>query len=397
MGYLREKVYAAAIESYECVPFYLNLARNKNLDVRNTKFEDLPQIKKEDLIYSKFSNINPKYYNESKKLFSVKTSGSTGKCYEILWDYCDEKKSLLPLWLYRKKYYGINTFDRLCYFYPADIEIEESFETKYSKAFSKQCIVENTIEKTYMEIIEYNPIWMILQPSIAIILCQIAEKYNSVPSNLKYIELTGEELSDAARKKIKNVFKCSVANQYGCKEVNSIAYECPEGNMHCMSNNVYVEISEADNLIYVTSFNNHVMPFIRYCTGDRGKFIHNFKCKCGNKNPVLKLLSGRNNDLIIKEDGKTLHSYAITQIVNNINYLYDSVIIQYKIYQISYTEFLFLLVSEEKNLEKTITDIILAKMKERFGESVKVSVRYCENVLPDEKTGKLAVFISKLE
>lgn len=44
--------------------------------------------------------------------------------------------------------------------------------------------------------------------------------------------------------------------------------------------------------------------------------------------------------------------------------------------------------SEEKNLEKTITDIILAKMKERFGESVKVSIRYCENVLPDEKTGK---------
>lgn len=123
-------------------------------------------------------------------------------------------------------------------------------------------MLENKIEMTYFEILDYNPVWMILQPSIAVILCQIAEKNNSTPSNLKYIELTGEELSDAARKKIQSVFRCYIANQYGCKEVNSIAFECPEGNMHCMSSNVYVEVTDTDNLIYVTSLNNHIMPFI---------------------------------------------------------------------------------------------------------------------------------------
>ena len=37
-------------------------------------------------------------------------------------------------------------------------------------------------------------------------------------------------------------FNCKVASQYGCYEVNSIAYECPFHKLHVMTENVYVEI-----------------------------------------------------------------------------------------------------------------------------------------------------------
>ena len=167
--------------------------------------------------------------------------------------------------------------------------------------------------------------------------------------------------------------------------------------MHCMSSNVYVEVTDTDNLIYVTSLNNHIMPFIRYCTGDVGRLIFNSKCKCGNKNPILKLIHGRNNDLIINQNGDTLHSYTVTQIVNNINYIYDGLIIQYKIFQLSYSEFLFMLVLESAGYEKIITEIILAKMKKRFGEEVNVKIKYCDALFPNENTGKLATFISNVK
>ena len=88
---LREGVYEEIVGAYESVPFYSELAKAKNLNIRSAKFEDLPKIKKEDLIYSRYSNINPVCYNESKDFFRVKTTGSTGECYEILWDCCDEK------------------------------------------------------------------------------------------------------------------------------------------------------------------------------------------------------------------------------------------------------------------------------------------------------------------
>ena len=33
-----------------------------------------------------------------------------------------------------------------------------------------------------------------------------------------------------------------MTNQYGCYEANSIAYECPCGNLHWMEENIYVEV-----------------------------------------------------------------------------------------------------------------------------------------------------------
>lgn len=47
-------------------------------------------------------------------------------------------------------------------------------------------------------------------------------------------------------------FNCKVASQYGCYEVNSIAYECPFHKLHVMTENVYVEIVE-DNQICIKS------------------------------------------------------------------------------------------------------------------------------------------------
>ncbi len=36
---------------------------------------------------------------------------------EIYWKESDYNKSMLPLWYLRKKYYGIGTDDKMCYFY----------------------------------------------------------------------------------------------------------------------------------------------------------------------------------------------------------------------------------------------------------------------------------------
>ncbi len=59
--------------------------------------------------------------------------------------------------------------------------------------------------------------------------------------DLKYIELTGERITGEAKSAIADFFRCKVADQYGCYESNSIAYECPYGGLHVMTENVYVE------------------------------------------------------------------------------------------------------------------------------------------------------------
>ena len=97
-------------------------------------------------------------------------------------------------------------------------------------------------------------------------------------------------------------FNCKVASQYGCYEVNSIAYECPFHKLHVMTENVYVEIVE-DNQICITSKHNRVMPFVRYKVGDRGRLCTDKNCSCGSQEPILELEMARDNDLIQKADG----------------------------------------------------------------------------------------------
>ena len=92
-----------------------------------------------------------------------------------------------------------------------------------------------------------------------------------IPPELKYIEFSGELLTDEVREMTKTIFNCNIANQYGANEVNSIAYECPYGNLHVMKSNVYVEIAdeydnaikdECEGRVLLTSLTNSVMPFI---------------------------------------------------------------------------------------------------------------------------------------
>lgn len=127
-------------------------------------------------------------------------------------------------------------------------------------------------------------------------------------------------LLESTRRKLEEAFKCKISNQYGCYEANSIAYECPHNKLHCMEDNIYVEIVDNEGKevtkvnegnIIITTLNSHAMPFIRYKIGDRGVMDYNQEvCKCGNKSPVLKLSSGRVNDYIVLDDGSRINAYV---------------------------------------------------------------------------------------
>lgn len=49
-------------------------------------------------------------------------------------------------------------------------------------------------------------------------------------------------LLESTRRKLEEAFKCKISNQYGCYEANSIAYECLCEKLHCIKDNIYVEI-----------------------------------------------------------------------------------------------------------------------------------------------------------
>lgn len=366
-----------------------------------------PLLEKDELVQDPLDIVPPRYLPllYRGELIRNDTSGSTGKCMEIYWRRQDYMRSMYSLWFYRKRFYGINTWDKMCRFSTilqvGSIE-EMSRYTRTGLEFSKSDLSEQRLLDIYREMHEFQPVWLLLQPCIAELLCYIKRKHNlPVIPSIKYIEMTGEELTGELREQIKECFQCPVANQYGANEVNSIAYECPEGNMHCMEDNVVVEILDDDGNslpegssgnIYVTTLHNYVMPFIRYGIGDIG-YLEKNTCSCGHKGRILHLESGRKDDWILTPDGQKITPYVFVRAVVAVNAVYDKCIFQFQIVQYSYSSFTVILAMDE------MIDGIPQCFIENIGQAELRDADYefifCEKLFPDIN-GKRKFFECKI-
>ena len=346
--------------AYKNAPMYMKLIQAGDKE----DIKELPVIDKNYVIENESGAIAADsimlYYAD--KLIKTRTSGSTGKYMEIFWKHTDYKKSMMPLWLLRKKYYGIEPNDKLCFFFTLG---EEKYEERNKivennqVGYSKSNLTMESIRDIYMDICEERPKWMLLQPSMAVLLCQCVRKYGLSPvESLKYIEFSGEILTEQVRNDVKEVFGCAVANQYGANEFNSIAYECPCGNMHVMISNVYVEVmidNEAvpegtEGELIITTKTNTAMPLIRYKIGDMG-CVKKSSCNCGNSKPVLELTSGRTNDWILCENGEKKMAYVLVRAIDCINNISEGAIKQFQIIQKAVNKFVINLVMDEDERE----------------------------------------------
>ena len=406
--------------AYRHVKYYHELFNKIGIDASLIQSsEDLIKIPilKKDTIQEQMTDFISDEYQKFPKNENVvikRTSGSTGKYLKIYWDYKDDIKSLMPLWTLRSRLYGIDPKMKWCSFYSTRYEgnkikpllpKEVALNGRYM-GFSKIGLTYKKIEDNYRDILEFNPDWLLLQPSIAYLMSQIVKEHNlPVPSNLKYIEMSGEYLFDNYKKQIEETFDVYTANQYGCNEANEIAYEFKCRNMHVIENNVIVEVlkdgktvinEEGD--IYVTSLKNFAMPFIRYQTGDRGILITDHNCSCKNKAPILKVNSGRSSDFLLLENGEKMNSYVLANIVEYTNENMSSAIKQFQITQTDINKFNVNLVvkSSYSGWKNAISECFLDNIQEEELKNAKWNFIFSDEICPDKNTGKFKYFINEL-
>lgn len=372
---------------------------------------ELPIIQKQDLFHKVPVEIMDYVMGRipEEDVVQMSTSGSTGICLPVLWHKNDYQRSMLPLWMLRKKYYHISPNDKLCYFYTIRESGDSDLAYEYRNqtlGFSKCSLDEKRIYKIYQMILDFGPKWMLLQPSMAELLLETAQKHNLPPvKELEYIEFSGEMLFNELRERVKQFFGCQISNQYGSNEINSIALECPHGNMHCISSNVYVEIADekgqvitddSEGEIIVTSLNNRIMPFVRYRIGDCGRIRHNEKCPCGNRNPILELTMGRSNDSILTEQGRKINPYIFVHAVESINSRYDDVIKQFKVIQRDYDSFLVFLRIDDSSVKEDMEELFVKYILEPELEQAEYEFVYSDSFI-NEDGRKLRYFINDME
>ena len=222
-----------------------------------------------------------------------------------------------------------------------------------------------------------------------------------VPIDLQGICSTAEILFDYKKQFIESVFGCPVFNEYGCAEVGVISFQCPEGNMHLSSENVFTEFvrngdghyPESYSDIIVTDLNNYVMPLIRYKTGDLGsqKLEH---CVCGRGLPLMNLSVGRDIDIVVLKNGNRYHPAIFAFIIGQAISMFDLAIRRWKVIQKRLNLFV-VRIETDMAFQLSVIDHFRSSFRNRFGNDVMVEFDFVDQI-PDEKSGKFREFVSEV-
>ena len=129
--------------------------------------------------------------------------------------------------------------------------------------------------------------------------------------SIRRVFTDSELLTPEARTLIETAFESSVIDIYGSYETDNIAYQCsPTSDYHIAIDSVIAETrSHSEHSDYdgedlvVTVLRNQMTPFIRYNLGDQVRMLDGH-CECGRSFPLMRIVAGRNDDLVTRADGK---------------------------------------------------------------------------------------------
>jgi phenylacetate-CoA ligase len=235
-------------------------------------------------------------------------------------------------------------------------------------------------------------------PSAMHMLAQfIRDKSLKLNGKLKGIVVTAEVLMPGQRETIESVFKAPVINEYGARDGGLIAYECPERNMHIVSENVFLEIDEDDSTngkkmsgdLLITNLESYAYPFLRYRLGDQATLSTN-KCACGRGLPLLRNILGRSTDWLIDKTGKKIHGLVVAHTIAKVQGI--------KHFQIIQEDLDHILINIVKNrfYKDQDSEFIVKSIGKYFSEDIDIHLEDVDEI-PRSKSGKYRFVISKVE
>jgi phenylacetate-CoA ligase len=223
--------------------------------------------------------------------------------------------------------------------------------------------------------------------------------------------LGGAELIDEySRHHIEEVLEAPFYDQYAIIELDRIAWQCTARlQYHIDADSIITEFLDGDGEevaagekgeIVCTSLFNRAMPFIRYHVGDIG-IPSDDECGCGITLPLMKVIEGRKDSLLLLPDGRLLSPRTFTVAMNMFNLgKRMGEIDQFRVIQrkIDFFEIRIKKKSEaidEENMEKELVGH-LRKVLNLDTADVVFEIEF-EDSIPIDKTGKFSAVTSMLK
>jgi phenylacetate-CoA ligase len=383
-------------------PFYKELVGTGSFE----NWSDLPILTKTKLQKPLHERLSRGY--TSKDTFVNKTSGSSGNPFV----FAKDKFCHALIWvniMRRFQWHGIDfnhSYQARFYGMPLDfisnkkLRIKDYLSHRYR--FTIFDLSDKGLEKIVRKFSNTKFDYINGYTSSIVLLAKYLKKYNlfldTICPSLKVCVVTSEMLFEEDKMLLEERFRIPIINEYGAAELDVIALENAEGKWKVNAETIFIEILDENNQevpygtagrIVITSLYNKAHPMIRYEEGDIGILDE----KSTLKNPILKKLIGRTNDIAVLPSGKIapgMTFYSITKkLFGDQGNVKEFVIKQTKLdtFEIEYT-------SDIELNEKEISNI-----KTVFSNYLEPHLHYFfirKKVLERGESGKLKQFISLL-
>ena len=396
--------------AYDHVPFYHKKFREMGIkpgDIKTAKdLNKLPIIRKDEIKKNLNEIVSEEFNIDNLKM--LRTSGSTGR----------------PLYFYIT---GAEDEFRKAKHLRANISCGQKPRDRWVTITSPSHFGETTKLQRMLGVYVPTPLSVFddtatqvsiidrLKPDVLdgyssslLLLAKEAEKTGIKTIRPKFIIGGAELIEDSSRLFIEKVFDTPFYDQYACVELERLAWQCPEkSGYHMDIDSVVVQFVDEDGKevsagkrgeIVCTSLFNHAMPFIRYAVGDVGVASEDTNCPCGRAFPLMKVIEGRKDSLLLLSDGRVLSPIAF--IVAMILFRLFNHIDQFRIIQKKIDLFEFRLKMKHNSFDKNTMEKELVRHFRRTlninANEATFEVNYVEDI-PLDNSGKLMTVVSELK
>ena len=407
----QKKLYKLIKYTDQNIPYYKKMIKEHNIQFsEDTVFKDIKKfpILTKDIIRNNFDEL---YKFRDNTYYTNSSGGSTGEPVilyqdrnQLEWEIAT--KILFDEWAGRKigepmvKLWG-SLGDTL--------RGGQSFKGYLRQKFYGATILNSNrmTDKNMYEFVQkinqVKPGLILTYTSSIDTLARFIQKNNLSIHSPHAIMTTAGVLYPEIQKRIEKVFRATIFNRYGSREVGDIACNCEKSSgLHLLPNIHYLEVVDNDGKevafgqtgnIIITLLTNYTMPLIRYKIGDRG-ILSDMNRQCEHGFPLLEKINGRIKSVFINKFGDYIDDdlfFALFRLKENIK--------KFQIIQetVEYIIINLVLIDKTKlkDVDKEFREIS-QKIRKVMGEETKIKYNIVDEIKPSP-SGKYMYSFSRVK
>jgi phenylacetate-CoA ligase len=408
--YQDKNVRSVIHNAFENIALYHRLLKSRGVypsdikgvsDLGKIPIVDKPSLKKESI----FDLISKKC--DLKALRQLSTGGSTGQPF-TLFIKKEEDAWRKAIYLRANICCGQRAADKWVTIIDPQYGTKISILQKIVKFYTREIIPVTTPRmEQYQRIKRMRPDVLDGFPSNLHLLATEAQEDGFGSIHPRIIFGSGELVEKNAIAFIEKVFSAPYFDQFGCTEIDRSAWQCTEReNYHLDSDSVIMQLvdkegnevgpDEQGEIVYTSLF-NYAFPIIRYNVKDIAVKT-NDECVCGLKLPLMKVVMGRSNSLLVFSDNKVISPMRFIETLGAFRLVEE--IEEYKVVQQSKSQVnIYVKKLNDKANEESIRLRLLENLKLGFSDMkstldrVDFKVSFVDEI-PHTARGKLNVVSS---